>query len=671
MSNAKAIAIANNDYVHIAWTFGDEALDGCAGFSVHRISESGQEVAVKMFARDARGGRRNVDSDDEPIRKYSWRDVYANREGTFRYRVIPMAGPHSPLAGVAPVETEGWVTVNEKCGDHVSVFFNRGILATQATADRLFKARTKAAFRNAAETLKQRIENPNDGLRKSLSGEMLAALTTLLDRAQRDGGSCWAALYELTDPQLIDCLCACDELNLILANNNDEVQQGGKKKTVYDGKNQPAAAKLEAARQAGKNITVVRRYMPSGHIGHNKFIVYCDRAGTPQAVLTGSTNWTASGLCTQSNNAIIIESQALAQQYLEYWNALRADAERIEVPEPPAAMKGLQGADLRKGCACARRPIPLDEASTEIWFSPNTGKPLGSAKKSQPPPTPADMKQVYEVLRSAKQSVLFLAFMPGKAGSEGSLHFLKELGKIAAARPALFVRGAVSDPALTKELDRACYRAGFNDNLLVVSPQCIWADFEAWREEIYKYGHAVIHDKTIVVDPLSEECVVITGSHNLGFRASSNNDENMLIIRGDTAVAQAYAAHVMDIVEHYRARWYAAEKAREQARRKAGVAKATQKDVLADWAPEFDPRKDPRWQDKYFQAWKPAFIERLFWVSGGQPLPPLVPRPGEPGGRGSRASTSAAASGARKGRPRTAATKGRSAATSARRPRKK
>ena len=44
-------------------------------------------------------------------------------------------------------------------------------------------------------------------------------------------------------------------------------------------------------------------------------------------------------------------------------------------------------------------------------------------------------------------------------------------------------------------------------------------------------------------------------SHNLGFRASYANDENMLVIRGNRAVGGAYAAHVLDVYEHYRWRW--------------------------------------------------------------------------------------------------------------------
>jgi phosphatidylserine/phosphatidylglycerophosphate/cardiolipin synthase-like enzyme len=216
------------------------------------------------------------------------------------------------------------------------------------------------------------------------------------------------------------------------------------------------------------------------------------------------------------------------------------------------------------------------------------------------------MSQVYQILRNAKQSVLFLAFMPGKAGSENSAHFLQELAKIAVTKKSLFIRGAVSDPGLADEFDMKTLDVSDSENAMISSPQGIFRNFNAWRKEIYKYGHAIIHDKTIVVDPFStEDCFVITGSHNLGYRASSNNDENMLIMHGDQGIATAYAAHVMDIFEHYRSRW-----------------------ISAHHKPsDYDPRTDANWQQRYFDNWRPAFAERLFWVSEGAPIPAPAANP--------------------------------------------
>jgi hypothetical protein len=59
-------------------------------------------------------------------------------------------------------------------------------------------------------------------------------------------------------------------------------------------------------------------------IGHNKFAVYV-KDGTPTAVMTGSTNWTETGLCAQSNNCIIVEDEDIATDYFAYWNGLKDD----------------------------------------------------------------------------------------------------------------------------------------------------------------------------------------------------------------------------------------------------------------------------------------------------------------------------------------------------------
>ena len=41
----------------------------------------------------------------------------------------------------------------------------------------------------------------------------------------------------------------------------------------------------------------------------------------------------------------------------------------------------------------------------------------------------------------------------------------------------------------------------------------------------------MVHSKVILVDPFGADPVVLTGSHNLGPKASGTNDENLLIIR--------------------------------------------------------------------------------------------------------------------------------------------
>jgi hypothetical protein len=61
-----------------------------------------------------------------------------------------------------------------------------------------------------------------------------------------------------------------------------------------------------------------------------------------------------------------------------------------------------------------------------------------------------------------------------------------------------------------------------------------------------------VHSKVIVLDPFGPNPVVMTGSHNLGFKASSENDDNLVIIEGNAPLAVAYAIHIIAIYQAYR-----------------------------------------------------------------------------------------------------------------------
>ena len=82
-----------------------------------------------------------------------------------------------------------------------------------------------------------------------------------------------------------------------------------------------------------------------------------------------------------------------------------------------------------------------------------------------------------------------------------------------------------------------------------------WWAAEATRKDfLARVGYAIVHSKVLVVDPLSGNPTVVTGSHNFSKSASGKNDENFLVIRGDRALAEAYAVNVFSAWRHYRAR---------------------------------------------------------------------------------------------------------------------
>ncbi len=180
----------------------------------------------------------------------------------------------------------------------------------------------------------------------------------------------------------------------------------------------------------------------SKHIGHNKFGVLVSKTNEPIAVLTGSTNWTSTGLCGQTNNAVMIEDAKLAEVYLGYWRRLFDDV----IPEPVPLSKPNnvdQGPRLREDGATSH-PLMIASvapaAKASAWFSPNM------ARVSVPrnnPATPPDMQEVFDLMRGAKQALLFLSFYPAQQGRNS---IIGEAVKIAAEKLDLLVLGAISAP---------------------------------------------------------------------------------------------------------------------------------------------------------------------------------------------------------------------------------
>lgn len=56
----------------------------------------------------------------------------------------------------------------------------------------------------------------------------------------------------------------------------------------------------------------------------------------------------------------------------------------------------------------------------------------------------------------------------------------------------------------------------------------------------------------IVIDPYGANPVVMTGSHNMGPKASGVNDENLILIQGNPNLASQYAGKIIKIYSQYR-----------------------------------------------------------------------------------------------------------------------
>ena len=84
-----------------------------------------------------------------------------------------------------------------------------------------------------------------------------------------------------------------------------------------------------------------------------------------------------------------------------------------------------------------------------------------------------------------------------------------------------------------------------------------------------------IHDKFMLLDPLSEDPTWITSSANFSVASQKKkNDENMLMIRSDKGVADIYFGEFMRIFDHLYAR-YLAKKIEEEAAKPKLAAKGS------------------------------------------------------------------------------------------------
>ena len=603
---AVAVAFSNNDIAVVAWTF-DRHLDGCLGFAIHQFDvDNNKETILPAMARFAGQTGADLTTAQAPIQKFWWKDLYARRGGSYEYLVVPMGGIPGqtlmPLVGVAPLRSNRVTLTPDR--PPFEIYFNRGIVATQALAHAL-------GDHPSVDALTPHIQNPNNPIRINLMGQLQEGVTSLLARADKNDGTIHAALYELNDPQGLEKQLQANakSRNVILGN------EVGPKSDDAD------AANRAALKAAGANV--IDRILGKGDIPHNKFMVLT-QDNQPTAVLSGSTNWTSTGLCTQSNNALVIESKEVAQHYIDYWNALKADTDAAHGDPHKLQSPTLRTTfDHSNNDKAIQDPIDLGNGvKIELMFSPNT-----PGKLAKNPDTPNDMGRVFELMDGAKQAILFLAFDPGNNS------ILDEAGRMLAKKPDLFVRGALTNAQRATNFSEALHAGGSAEaddeaapagqkrgagTVTVVGDkgqpkkpgEANDIDFRAipagavtakdapggWEAELAKYGFAIIHSKIVVIDPFSDDCVVVTGSHNLGFRASHNNDENMVIIHGHRGLAEAYACNVLDVYDHYAWRFLLKEHPSEFGKPLEG---------------------DDKWQERYITGTDVKSAEMRFWLAAG------------------------------------------------------
>jgi phosphatidylserine/phosphatidylglycerophosphate/cardiolipin synthase-like enzyme len=532
----------NGDHACIVWLPEDEKLiPDCFGFAIRRICD-GKEDYLHGYI-----GFSDDDKFDPanpwkfPVQRYIWWDYGVKPGNVVQYSVVPVLGPDKTKLKLsldaASALTEKH-TISGQASAHVSAYFNKGIVSAQ------WVSRAIAALGTNVK-LADLINTPGNVLRNSLSGLLRLQILQLLADVKKNNGHIYAALYELNDPELIVGLKALGKnCHLILANGAFKPPDNDENK---------------ALRSELKNIVDLSdRLVTSGHFAHNKFVVFCDAGKKPLQVLSGSTNWTKTGLCTQANNGVIVDDAAIAQDFLDQWNLLKDAGNGY-----PASLAKTNSLS---------KTIQIDGGTITQWFAPTSAG--------------QDLDYARNLIKNAKDGILFLFFNPGSFVAPDQPEKWTLLQNVLDRKDPnsknfdsnLYIKGvvnqeidgltkpsvdgqnkatvtrAINDPSIPKNPVTLFNSKGTAPQVIppaAMVPKNIKDKFHNWETEILGAG-VHIHSKVVVIDPFGEHPVVMTGSHNLGYKASTKNDDNLMIIEGNSALAASFAVNIIAIYQNYR-----------------------------------------------------------------------------------------------------------------------
>jgi phosphatidylserine/phosphatidylglycerophosphate/cardiolipin synthase-like enzyme len=470
---------------------------------------------------------------ENPVQSFLWGDYTAKPGRDYEYRVVALYGKPKNLEIRRDV-TVAITTESVDTGTH-AVHFNRGVAASQAYVQK---------FGDRAPRKDDRSDPAYDWLSRGLEEALLA----FIGSAKGPGFALRGSVYEFSYPPVLAALKAAAD-------------RGVELRIVYDRRgpagtaSEPAVWEVSepAIEAAGLGPFMIPRKTNSA-ISHNKFLVLLHN-DAPQAVWTGSTNITWGGLFGQSNVGHLIRDAETAVRYLAYWTELSADPD-YKVIRPA-------------NTAATPTPASPPEAGIGPVFSPRTTLDLidwyaGQASRAEHSFLMTAAFGVHDKIAEAirpESDVLRYLVLEKEPGKDDVQFTQDHDVKVAVGS---FLRTGILDRWTKERL------TGLNHNVLYT------------------------HTKYMLIDPLGDDPVVVSGSGNFSDASVNKNDENMLVIRGDTRVADIYLGEFMRIFNHFYFR-YLHQKLKNPDDRTAFLA------------------PDDSWVRRYFDTTTPSFRQRLLF----------------------------------------------------------
>ncbi len=448
---------------------------------------------------------------DNPIQSFVWEDFGCYPSCEYIYNFTPLYdNPLNITRGKIfsiTVETEpDW-----KDNDH-SIFFNRGVASSQAYA---------VKFKN---------NNPDaegEKAYKWLSRGLKEAIISFIEKTG-NGDELFGCFYEFRHDQILQCL-------------REAKDRGVKLHIIYDAKENkhldsdtgrmidsfPKTDNEDAIVNAGLSDEneVIKIFHPrkrnKSYISHNKFMVHVINS-VPKRVWTGSTNISKGGIFGQTNVGHSIDDEIVAGKYLGYWKELKDDPESKTIKN--------FNEQLQKNIPKVK-DIPV---GVTCIFSPRKN---------------LDMLRFYaDLLDSADDcACITLAFGVHE-------YFASALSDNTLSNALTFMMLEKDDPDISDYIYK-------NNVIKAVGSYLKENTIYKWVRETNTLAlglnkHVMyVHTKFLLKDPLSKMPVVVTGSANFSEASLVSNDENTVIIKGNTRVADIYFTEFLRIFNHYYFRW--------------------------------------------------------------------------------------------------------------------
>ncbi|MBA3735292.1 MAG: hypothetical protein H0W90_08850 [Actinobacteria bacterium] len=504
-------AIAGNHAIFFGLDLDEAVRADFLGFSIHRIDHSAAQPeqywlsGFKTFRSvvPQPDPKAFYSTRDHPLQTFYWADYTAKPGHDYTYRFVPRYGTAKNLQDRDGVEAIVDISTSDPTKGTHGVYFNRGVAASQAYANKFGLRPDQLPPAKRAEAFKW------------LSRGLIEALLAFIGRASSSGDALRAAVYEFTEPEVLAAF----------------------KKAHEDGADVQVIYHASAGDEGDRNRQAINDFgLPSSiliertnaKIAHNKFIVFAtkdaDGALSPVSVWTGSTNLSEGGIYGHSNVGHEVRDPVVAGEFLELWQQLEPNPEADTIRDWTSSNSPFDETELDKN-GIHTLFSPRHGLAPLNWYAERFGSGSGSIHVTEP----------------FGMGAIFEEALTGYAGT--GLHYV----------------------LLDKRDNNQDAWSGGHQVFVSVGSLGGPSTLTRWaKEHLTNFNPRVpyLHTKVLMIDPLGSSPCVITGSANFSPASTNANDENMLVIRGDTEVADVYFTEFARIFNHFYARYWASELAK-------------------------------------------------------------------------------------------------------------